>query len=265
MRLKPAFKKIAIYVTALLSFDLSVLAFVSSADAAEIKVYASIALKSSMAELVPAYERASGNKVTLEIAIVNVLKKRIEDGEAFDVALLTPAALSELAKAGKVDEGSKAAIARSGLGVGIKKGAKKPDISSVAAFKEALLAAKSIGYTDPALGGASGVYTGKLIQEMKLVDELKDKTVLAKGSPGIAEAFEKGEIEIGLTQISELLPMKDVEVVGPYPADIQNYTVFAGAVASASKDKDAGSSFLKSLRTPEAAAVFKAKGLEPGA
>lgn len=265
MRPKSTSKKIAIYVTALLTFDLSVLAFASSANAAEIKVYASIALKSSLAELVPAYERASGNKVTLEIATVAALKKRLDDGEAFDVAVLTPAAITELAKTGKADAGSSAAVARAGLGVGIRKGAKKPDISTVNAFKETLLAAKSIGYTDPALGGVSGVYTGKMIQEMKLVDELKDKTVLAKGSPGLSEAFTKGEIEIGLTQISELLPMKDVEVVGPYPADLQNYTVFAGAVASASKDKDAGSSFLKSLRTPEAAAVFKAKGLEPGA
>lgn len=236
-----------------------------AANAAEIRVYASIALKSSLAELVPAYERASGNKVQLEIATVAALKKRIDDGEAFDVAVLTPAALSDLAKNGKVHEGTSAAVARAGLGVGVKKGAKKPDISTVNAFKEALLAAKSIGYTDPALGGASGVYTGKMIQDMKLVDELKEKTVLAKGSPGLAEAFEKGEIELGLTQISELLPMKDVEVVGPYPADLQHFTVFAGAIASGTKEKDASAAFLKSLASPEAAAVYRSKGLEPGA
>ncbi len=239
--------------------------FAPAANAAEIKAYVSIALKSSMAELVPAYERASGNKVVVEIATVAALKKRIDDGEAFDVAILTPAAVSELAKAGKVDAGSNAAIARAGLGVGIRAGGKKPDISTVNAFKDSLLAAKSIGYTDPALGGASGVYTAKMIQDMKLMDELKGKTVLAKGSPGLAEAFAKGEIELGLTQISELLPMKDVEVVGPYPADIQNYTVFAGAVASDTKEKDASAAFLKSLTSPEAVTVYKAKGLEPGA
>lgn len=264
MRQQPEFKNAAIRAATFIAIGLSALV-AAKADAAELKVYASIALKSSLAELVPAYERASGNKVTVEIATVAALKKRLDDGEAFDVAVLTPAAISALAKAGKVDEGSNAAVARSGLGVGVRKGAKKPDISTASTFKDALLAAKSIGYTDPALGGASGVYTGKMIQDMKLVDELKDKTVLAKGSPGLAEAFEKGEIELGLTQISELLPMKDVEVVGPYPADLQHYTVFSGAIASASKDKDAGAAFIKSLRTPEAAGVFKAKGLEPGA
>lgn len=265
MRLKSALKKFGIYVTALLTFDMSVFAFVSAADAAEIRVYASIALKSSLAELVPAYERASGNKVHLEIATVAALKKRIDDGEAFDVAVLTPAAIGDLTKSNKIEAGTNAAIARAGLGVGIRKGGKKPDISTVNAFKDALLAAKSIGYTDPALGGASGVYTAKMIAELRLVDELKTKTVLTKGSPGLAEAFSKGEVELGLTQISELLPMQDVEVVGPYPADIQNYTVFAGAISSATKEKDAGTAFLKSLVSPEAAAVYKAKGLEPGA
>lgn len=265
MRLKPAFKKIAIYVTALLTFDMSVFAFVSAADAAEIKVYASIALKSSMAELVPAYERASGNKVTLEIATAAALKKRIDEGEAFDVAVLTPAAIGDLAKSGKVDAGSNAAIARSGMGVGIHKGGKKPDISTTSAFQKALMDAKSVGYTDPALGGASGVYMSKLITKLGMVDELKSKSVLTKGSPGLSEAFTKGEVELGVTQISELMTMPDVEVVGPLPADVQNYTVFAGAIASASKEKEAAAAFLKSLISPEAAAVFKAKGLEHGA
>jgi molybdate transport system substrate-binding protein len=236
-----------------------------AADAAEIRVYASIALRSSLAEIVPAFERASGNKVHLEITTVAALKKRIEEGEPFDVAVLTPSALTDLVKTGKVQEGSSAAVARSGLGVGVRKGAAKPDISTVNAFKSALLAAKSIGYTDPALGGASGVYTGKMIQDLKMVDELKSKTVLTKGSPGLAEAFTKGEVELGLTQISELLPMKDVDVVGPYPADLQHYTVFAGAIAAATKEKAGGDAFLKTLTSPEAAAIFKAKGLEPGA
>jgi molybdate transport system substrate-binding protein len=236
-----------------------------AAGAAEIRVYASIALRSSLAEIVPAYERASGNKVHLEVTTVAALKKRIEAGEAFDAAVLTPAALGDLAKAGKVQEGSNVAVARSGLGVGVRKGMAKPDISTVNAFKSALLAAKSIGYTDPALGGASGVYTAKMIQDMKMVDELKSKTVLTKGSPGLAEAFTKGEVELGLTQISELLPMKDVDVVGPYPADLQHYTVFAGAVAAGTREKAASDAFLKTLASPEAAAVYKAKGLEPGA
>jgi len=239
--------------------------WVQTAGAAEIRVYASIALRSSLAEIVPAYERSSGNKVHLEIATVAALKKRIEEGEAFDVAVLTPSALTDLAKAGKVREGSNAAVARSGLGVGIRKGAAKPDISTVSAFKDALLSAKSIGYTDPALGGASGVYTGNMIQDLKMVDELKSKTVLTKGSPGLAEAFLKGEVELGLTQISELLPMKGVEVIGPFPADLQHYTVFSGALAAATKAKDASDAFLKALTSPEAAAIFKAKGLEPGA
>jgi molybdate transport system substrate-binding protein len=236
-----------------------------AAGAAEIRVYASIALRSSLADIVPTYERASGNKVHLEITTVAALKKRIEAGEAFDVAVLTPAALSDLAKAGKLQAGGNTAVARSGLGVGLRKGVTKPDISTVDAFKRALLAAKSIGYTDPALGGASGVYTGKMIQDLKMADELKSKTVLTKGSPGLAEAFTKGEVDLGLTQISELLTMKDAEVIGPYPGELQHYTVFEGAVASATKEKAASDAFLKTLASPEAAAIYKAKGLEPGA
>jgi molybdate transport system substrate-binding protein len=104
-----------------------------------------------------------------------------------------------------------------------------------------------------------------MIQDIKLADALKSKTVLTKGSPGLAEAFTKGEVELGLTQISELLTMKDAEVIGPFPADLQHYTVFAGALAAATKEKAAAEAFLKALASPEAAAIYKAKGLEPGA
>jgi len=236
-----------------------------AASAAEVHAYVSIALSGTMAEVAPLYEKKSGNKLKLEITTVAALKKRLDAGEAFDVAILTPAAIDDLIKQGKVVADSKAVIVKSPLGVGIKAGAKRPDISTTDAFKKSLLAAKSFGYTDPALGGASGVYTGKLVEKLGLADALKSKSHLTKGSDPLRQGIASGEIEIGVTQISELLNGTGIDVVGPLPADIQNYTVFASGVASAAKDAAAGKDFLKYMASPEVAAIMKTKGLEPGA
>jgi len=163
-----------------------------------------------------------------------------------------------LAASGKVDA-ARTTIAHSGIGVAIRKGAPKPDISTTEAFKRTLLDAKSVGFT---AAGATGAYLKTLFEKLGIADEIKPKLKLLPGAVG--EAAASGEIEIGMTQISEILPYTGVELAGPLPPDIQSYTYFSAAASPASKEADVARAFIKFLATPSALAVIKAKGMEPG-
>jgi len=163
-----------------------------------------------------------------------------------------------LAGEGKIDT-TRATIAHAGIGVAIHKGAPKPDIGTTEAFKRALLSAKSVGFT---AAGASGVYLKTLFEKLGIADELKPKLKLLQGGAG--EAAANGEVEIGMTQISEILPYANAELVGPLPSDIQSYTYFTAGVSVASKEADAAKAFIKFLAAPAALTVIKAKGMEPG-
>lgn len=230
----------------------------AQAQAASIKVLASTALKTVLEELGPQFEKATGNKVAVTFAPAAVLKTQIDQGAAYDVAILTVSLTDGLASEGKIDT-TRTAIAHAGIGVAIHKGAPRPDISTTEAFKRALLNAKSVGFT---AAGASGVYLKALFEKLGIADELKPKLKLLQGGAG--EAVENGEVEIGLTQISEILPYANAELVGPLPSDIQSRTYFSAAVSVASKEADAAKAFIKFLAAPAALAVIKAKGMEPG-
>jgi molybdate transport system substrate-binding protein len=232
------------------------------ADAAEIKVLTAGAFKQVLLALLPDFERTSGHKVTVENDTVGALTKRIAGGEVFDLAVLTPKAVDDLAKEGKFVAGSRASLARVGIGVVVKDGTPKPDISSVAAFKQALLAAKSVAYIDPAAGGSSGIYVAGLLDKLGIAGEVKPKAKLIPGG-AVAEHVAKGEAELGIHQISEILPVKGVTLVGPLPAEIQNYTVYAAGVGAHAKESDAAKALLKTLTSPAAAEVLKSKGMEP--
>ena len=227
------------------------------AQAAEIKVLASTAVKTSLEALSPQFEKATGNKVDLTFAPAAVLKEKIDQGTAFDVAVLTTPIIDALAGAGKIDT-ARTAIAHSGIGVAIRKGAPKPDIGTKDAFKQALLNAKSVGFT---ASGATGAYLKTLFEKLGIAEELKPKLKLLPGASG--EAVANGEVEIGMTQISEILPYAGAELAGPLPPDIQSYTYFSAA-AAAGKDADAAKAFIKFLAGPDALSVIKAKGMEPG-
>jgi molybdate transport system substrate-binding protein len=227
-------------------------------QAAEIKVLSSTAMKTALEELGPQFEKATGNKVAFTIGPAAVLKKQIDQGAVFDVAILTTPLTDSLAGEGKVDT-TRIAIAHAGIGVAIQKGAPKPDISTAEAFKRALLNAKSVGLS---AAGASGVYLKTLFEKLGIADELKPKLKLLQGAAG--EAAANGEVEIGLTQISEILPYANAELVGPLPSDIQSYTYFSAAVSATSKEADAARAFVKFIAAPAALAVIKAKGMEPG-
>lgn len=249
-----------------LAVALAVASSPRAGDAAEIKVLTAGAFKQVVLALVPEYERQTGNKVVLDNDTAGALTKRIEGGEAFDVAVLTPAALSGLVNKGKLVGGSQVNLARVGIGVVVKEGAPKPDITSVEAFKRALIAAKSVAYIDPAAGGSSGIYVANLLDKLGVAAEVKTKAKLIAGG-AVAEHIANGEAELGIHQISEILPVKGITLVGPLPAEIQNYTIYAAALSTHLKDNEkegeAAKALLKVLSGPAAAEVLKAKGMEP--
>jgi molybdate transport system substrate-binding protein len=184
------------------------------------------------------------------------MKARIEKGEAFDLAILGDAAIDDLIKQGKLAAATRTVVARSGLGIAIRKGMTKPDISTTDAFKRTLLDAKSIAYLDD---GLTGTYLKVLFQRLGIADNMKSKHKSARGG----EAVAAGEVELGVTQISEILYQKGTELAGPLPPEIQNYTNFSSAISAGAKQPDAAKALLKYFLSPDAARVMKANGLEP--
>ena len=234
-----------------------------SIKAADIKVISGGAFKQVLNALAAQYETASGNKLDLTYRTVGQHLKLIESGEeTFDVAVLTPEAIDGLIKNGKVVAGSRADLARTGVGVVVKAGAPLPDISSVEAFRRTLLAAKSVAYIDPAAGGSSGIYVGKLLERLGIAAAVNAKAKLIHGG-AVADHIAAGEAEIGVHQISEILAVKGAVLVGPLPADIQNFTVYAAGIGTAAKH--GAGALVKFLAGPHAGPIIKAKGMESAA
>jgi len=246
----------------MLGLAIALAAAAPRAGAAEIKVLSAGAFKQVLLALVPDFERQTGHKVVVENDTVGGLAKRIEGGAAFDVAVLTPAAVNELSGKGKLVAGSRTDLVRVGVGVVVKEGEGKPDIGSVEAFKRALLAAKSVAYIDPAAGGSSGIYVAGLLDKLGIAAEVKPKAKLIPGG-AVAEHVARGEAELGIHQISEILPVKGVTLVGPLPAEIQNYTVYAAGLGANAKESDAAKALIRTLAGPAAAEVLKSKGMQP--
>lgn len=240
---------------------LSAAAASPGAAAAEIKVLTAGAFKQVLLALLPDFEKQTGHQVRVDNDTVGALAKRIEAGENFDLAILTPAAINTLADKGRLAVGSRKDLARVGIGVVVKEGAAKPDISTDEAFKKALLAAQSIAYIDPAAGGSSGIYVARMLEKLGIADEMKSKSRLIPGG-AVAEHIAKGEAELGIHQISEILPVKGVTLVGPLPANLQNYTVYAAAVSATAKELAGAKALVEMLSGPAAAGVLKAKGME---
>ena len=231
------------------------------AAAADLKVLTTGAFKPVVSALVADYERQSGDKISVANDTAGALVRRIDGGETFDVLVLTPAALSELEKKGKVAAGSVANLARVAIGVAVKTGAPKPDIGTVEAFKQALLKARSVAYIDPAAGGSSGIYLDKLFQRLGIADAIRPKAVLVPGGL-VAERVVNGEAEIGVHQISEILAVKGATLVGPLPAEIQNYTVYAGGLSATTRHPDNARKLLAVFSSDAARRVLKERGME---
>jgi molybdate transport system substrate-binding protein len=236
-----------------------VLLFAGAATAAEIKVLSSNAIKEAYLELVPGFERATEHKVATTWAGTVEIMKRMQAGETFDLIIMAGPSLDELVKLGKIVPGSRVDLVKSGVGVAVRAGAPKPDISSSDAVKKALLAARSIGFTT----GPSGVYLAGLFQRMGIADEIKPKLKQVPPGVPVGTIIASGEAEIGFQQVSELIHVAGIDYLGPLPADIQRITVFSGGIHTGAKQADAAKGLVKFLTAPAAVPVIKKHGLEP--
>ncbi len=227
-------------------------------DAAPIKVLSGGAMRSLMIEIVPLFEGASGIKVEIEFRLTSVLKKEIEDGAIFDLALLPRPELDALVQAGKIRAGSAVDVTRSAVGLAVRAGAAKPDIATVAAFTRTLIAARSIAYSD----GPSGAYIAALLERLGIAGAMKPKTKLTRGP--VAELVASGEAEIGMQQIVAILPIKGAELVGPLPSELQNVIIYAAGIAAHARKPEAARAFIDFMIAPGALRLIRAKGMEPG-
>ena len=231
-----------------------------AANAAEIKVIASVGVRAVLADLAPAFERSSGHKVTIVYGTAVPLKRQVDSGETFDVVVLVPTMLDDLVKQTKVLAGTSADVAKVGVGVAVKKGEPKPDIGSADTFKKAMLAAKSITYTKESQTSAVLI---PVMDRLGIVAEMTPKTILETSSSATAQNVVTGKAELGFILISEILPITDIELAGPLPAELQSYVVFTAGIGATSKDTAAARAFIDFLKAPAAAPVLKAKGMEP--
>ena len=227
-------------------------------QAAEITVLSTNAFKTVLEELAPQFERSSGHKPLLRFAATAELKVQIEKGDAFDLAVLTAATTDDLIKQAKLASATRTDVARSGVGVAIRKGAPKPDLSSEESFKRALQQAQSITYSG---AGFTGPNLRKIFERFGIGDEMKAKTRIASGNA--AEAVARGEAELGFTQASEILHVGGAEYAGPLPAAVAINTVFTAAAATGTREAAASRAFIAFLGGPAAASVIQAKGMEP--
>jgi molybdate transport system substrate-binding protein len=226
----------------------------------EIKVLSSIATREAYLELVPPFERATGQKVTTTWAGTVDIMKRMAAGERYDVIMISSKEMEELIRQGKIAAGSRVDIARCGIGVAVRSGAPKPDIGFADALKRTLLAAKTIGYTS----GPSGVYMAELIERMGIAAEIKPKHRGVPSGGTIGTIVATGEAEIGFQQISELVHIDGIDYVGALPAEVQKITVFCAGIQTGAQQPDAAKELLAFLTAPAAAPIYKKHGLEPG-
>jgi len=223
-----------------------------------IKILSGGAMRSLLAEAVPLFESAGAIKADIRYALTPALKKEIEDGAIFDVALLPRPDVEALEQAGRIAAGSTKDIARSAIGVAVRAGAPKPDIATVDAFKRAVLRAGSVTYSD----GPSGLYIAGLMERLGLAEAIKSKTKLTTGP--VAELLARGEAELGLQQIVAILPVSGADLVGPLPAELQNIIVYAAGLSARSANTQAARQFIAFMATPRVVDLIRAKGLEPG-
>jgi molybdate transport system substrate-binding protein len=230
------------------------------ANASEIKVIGSPGTRAPYTLLVPGFEKATGHKVTTTWGGVNAVATRVADGEVADVVMLPAAQIDDLIRQGKLVPETRVNVASSGVGVAIRAGAPKIDAGSSDGIRKALLAAKTIAYS----AGPSGVHIERLVAKWGLTDQLKAKIVPPIPDVPIGVVVARGDAEIGFQQVSELLPVKGIDYLGPLPADIQEVTLFSAAVHKSAGSTDAARALLKFLTAPEAAPVIRKTGMEPG-
>jgi molybdate transport system substrate-binding protein len=241
----------------------------AEASAAELKVLSAGPVRGALQELAPAFEAAFGHKLKIEYATTGVIEQKIAAGDEIDVAILTKPRVEKLVREAKIVGGTTKPLARGEIGLTAKKGATKPDISSVEAVKKALLDAKSVAYPDPASGATLGQFLAQAFDKLGIGAELKPKIrlvdVSARQGLRVGEAVARGEAEIGLELLSLLMGIEGIEIVGPLPAELQSPDLaFVAGAPYVSEQPIAAKALIDFLADPTAAAVYKAKGLQPG-
>ena len=242
----------ALLVSAMIGID--------AAQAAEVKVMAANAVKEAYLELVSSFEKSTGHKVTTIWGGTEGVTKRISGGEVVDIAIIAAPNIDRLIAEGKLVSGSRTDFAKSGVGVAVRTGLPKPDVSSAEAVKRAVLAANSVAYSS----GPSGFYVADLFKRMGITDQIKDKVKQPASGVQVGELVARGEADLGFQQISELLHVKGIDYLGPLPPEIQNMTIYSAGLHTAAPAPDAARALVKSLTSPQAGPVLKKIGMEPG-
>lgn len=234
-------------------------------DECEVIVLSTTAMKTAFEDLGPAFERETGYRLKLTFGPSLQLEKRLAEGENADVAIVTHAGAQDLIAQGRGRAGSLADLARSFIGVCVAKGAPQPDLSSAEAFKAAMLGAKSIALSKPVGGGASGAHMAAVFERLGIAAAVRDKSIYGAGGPAglVGLIVARGEAEIGIQQMAELMAVANVDVIGPLPEALQSVTQFTAFVPSAAPAPDRSPAVIDFLRRPAAKVVLKAKGLEP--
>ena len=265
MRVKGRLNNIKFH-SAVIAAVLSILLIASAgtvASASEIRVLYVGALRSSLAALIPDYEKASGHKIVAEAGAAGAMVTRIQNGEAADVMIVTAAQIASLLKQGKIVAGTEVNLAQVGMGLAAHPGMAKQDISSAEGFQRTLLAAKSIGHADPASGASSAIYAGQLLARLDIASEIKPKIRIFASNALLLQGLASGDVEVGFGQLAELMERKNIDLVGPLPGALQHFSQFSAGVPTTANDSNGGKSFIEFLRSPAAAAVMKARGVEP--
>ena len=231
-----------------------------AAEAAELKVLSASGMQAVMEDLGPKFERVTSHRLATTFAPLGGLVSRVQGGETGDVIVIPQQGIEILTKDGNIVVGTETILARSGLGVAVRKGAPMPDISSPEALKRTLLAAKSISYIP---GGVSGIHFVKVLDRLGIAHEMQSKTIFPKIPGEVGLMVADGEAEMGVAQIQGLMAVAGIELVGPLPGDLQDTIVFMAAIMASAKQTEEGKALIDFLRTPEAVALIKAKGMEP--
>jgi molybdate transport system substrate-binding protein len=238
------------------------LAGTAAAQATEINAFISTAIKAATDELLPPFERANGYTIRASYAPSGALIPRFDRGEPVDVFLTDSAAIDELIKQGKVMAG-RTDLARTGIGIAVRKGAPKPDVSSAEALKRALLEARTVGHAAPSGGGVTAAHIMGVFEKLGIAAEVTPKVKLAAGGPNgrVSVLVSSGEAEIGLQQVSDLMSNSDVEVIGMLPAELQQMTIYSAGVTTSAGQTESVKAFIRHLAAPEAVTIYKTKGL----
>jgi molybdate transport system substrate-binding protein len=234
----------------------------SGANAAELKLLVGGAMQEPFREVGAEFQKKTGHMLRFTVDTTGALQNKLRSGEKADLILVSSPGMDALEKENRIVPGTRVALGRAVIGVSVRKGAKVPDLSSVDAFKKALLSARSVSYVNPKAGGTSGTYMAGLLQRLGIADEVNKKVVYGYQGSQVADAVAKGEAEIGITFTSEMMPNKGVQIAGLLPEEVQSATVYAAAIPVGAENAEAARAFIAEFKTPSAQAAIKKAGLE---